>query len=141
VLTSGGPKGRSVLTRRIAPCCEGPKGLSVLDYAHQRRDFTFGQGVVVAFVFCADHVFDAVAAAVYFAAGNLDGAEVLDDAYYGIEAVARRRVHAAYVLSLLEVFPAVAKDRHGRIVHWLDLDHIGAHDARAATVQAPAYRA
>ena len=106
----------------------------MLDNAYQWGDFAFGEGVVVAFAPGADHVFDAVAAAVDFAAGDLDGTKVFDDAYYGVEVVARRRLHATHVLTLLEVFSPVAKDRHGRIVHRLDLDHIRPRNASAAVI-------
>ena len=98
--------------------------LTALNYAYQRGDLALCQGVVVAPAGGADQVFQAVTAAIYFAAGDLDRSKVLDDAYHGVEVVAWRRLHAAYVLPLLEVLPPVTKDRHARIVHWLDLDHI-----------------
>ena len=92
--------------------------------AYQRGDLALGQGVVVAPAGSADQVFQTITAAIYFTAGDLDGPQVLHDANYKVEVVARRRFHAAYVLTFLEVLPSVTKDRHVPIVHRLDLDHI-----------------
>jgi hypothetical protein len=80
--------------------------------AYQRGDLALGQGVVVAPAGGADQVFQAIAAAIYFAARDLDGPQVLHDANYGVEAVARLRFHTAYVLPFFEVLPPVTKDRH-----------------------------
>jgi hypothetical protein len=106
----------------------------VLYDAYQRGDLALGQGVVVASAGGADQVFQAITAAIYFAAGDLDGPKVLHDANYGVEVVTRRRFHAAYVLTFLEVLPPVTKDRHAQIVHWLDLDHIARPDSSTAAI-------
>jgi hypothetical protein len=97
--------------------------------AYQCGDLALGQGVVVASAGGADQVFQAITAAIYFAAWNLDGPQVLHDANHGVEVVARRRFQVAYVLPFLEVLPPVTKDRHAQIVHRLDLDHIAQPDA------------
>ena len=102
--------------------------------AYQRGDLALGKGVIVALTCCADQVFQAVTAAIYFAAGDLDGPQVFHDANYGVEVVARRRFHAAYVLPFLEVLLPVTKDRHARIVHRLDLDHIDRPEASPAEI-------
>ena len=102
--------------------------------AYQRRDLALGQGVVVALAGGADQVFQTITAAIYFTAGDLDGPQVLHDANYRVEVVARRRFHAAYVLPFLEVLPPVTKDRHAEIVHRLDLDHIAQPDASPAAI-------
>ena len=94
--------------------------LTALNYAYQRGDLALCQGVVIAPAGGVDQVFQAVTAAIYFAAGDLDRSKVLDDANDGVEVVAWRRLHAAYVLPLLEVLPPVTKDRHAQIVHWLE---------------------
>ena len=106
----------------------------MLNDAYQRGDLALGQGVVVASSGGADQVFQAITAAIYFAAGDLDGPQVLHDANHGVEVVARRRFHAAYVLPFLEVLPPVTKDRHAQIVHRLDLDHIDRPEASPAEI-------
>jgi hypothetical protein len=100
--------------------------------AYQRGDLALGQGVVVAPAGGADQVLQAITSAIYFAAWDLDGSQVLHDANYGVEAVARLRFHAAYVLPFLVVIPPVTKDRHAYIVHRFDLDHIERPDASPA---------
>jgi hypothetical protein len=106
----------------------------VLYDAYQRGDLALGQGVVVATAGGADQVFQAITAAVYFAAGDLDGSQIFHYPNYGVEAVARGRFHAAYVLPFLEVLPSVTKGRHARIVHRLDLDHIVRTEASPAEI-------
>lgn len=85
----------------------------------------FGKWVfVVALPRRADEVFEAIAPAVYFAARNLDCAEILDDLHDGIQAVPRRRVHAPGVLALFVVTSmTVPVKRHAKIVHAFDFDH------------------
>src|SRR5215203_6853916 len=102
--------------------------------AYQRGDLTLGQGVIRAPSGGADQVFQAIAAAIYFATGNLDRPQVLHDAHHGVEVVARGRLHPAYVLPFLEVLSPVTKDRHAQIVHRFDLDHIGHRVALPAAI-------
>ena len=102
--------------------------------AYQRGNLALGQGVVVAPAGGPDQVLQAITAAIYFTAGDLDGPQVLHNANYGVEVVARRRFHAAYVLPFLEVLLPVTKDRHAQIVHRLDLDHIAQPDASPAEI-------
>jgi hypothetical protein len=102
--------------------------------AYQRGDLALGQGVIVAPAGGGDQVFQAITAAIYFAAGDFDRPQVLYNANYRVEAIARRRFHAAYVLPFLEVLPSVTKGRHARIVHRLDLDHIVRTEASPAEI-------
>ena len=127
-------------TRKLHSCiADKPPGeagqrAEMLYYAYQRGDLALGQGVVVASAGGADQVFQAITAAIYFAAGDLDGPQVLHDANHGVEVVARRRFHAAYVLPFLEVLPPVTKDRHAQIVHRLDLNHIAQPEASPGAI-------
>src|SRR5919107_5632783 len=95
-----------------------------LDDMHERRELALRQSVVLGLAGRVDQVFQAVGPAVNLAAGDLYRPQVLHDAHYGVEAVARHRVLMADVLPLLIVLPPVTKHGHSEIVHSFDLDHI-----------------
>lgn len=95
-----------------------------LDNFYEGREFAVGEGVFrFALASRMNEIFEAIASAVYFAARDLDRAEILDDLHDGIQAVPRRRVHAPRILALLETLTTVSVKCHARIVHAFDLDH------------------